>query len=84
VADLFLSRTLRSIFSVGLDMPDDPSLNDKPTYSVKGHYVPRLSSGRVSFWHTGSLSGTLAIAVRTSAGYAWVALFNGLLMIGER
>jgi len=44
---------------------------------VKGHYVPRLRSGRVSFWHTGSLSGTLAIAVRTSTGYARVALFKG-------
>ncbi len=69
---------------MGLDMPDDPSLNDKPTYYVKGHYVPRLSSVRVSFWHPGSLSGTLAIAVRTSTGHAWVALFNGPPMIGKR
>lgn len=45
-------------------------LHDKPTDSVGEHYVPRLSSVRVSFWHTGSLSGTLAIAVRTSTGHA--------------
>jgi hypothetical protein len=60
-----------------LDMPDDPSLEDKPTYYAKGFYVRKLSSDRMSFWHSGSLSGTLAIAVRTSIVYAWVALFNG-------
>jgi hypothetical protein len=30
-------------------MPDDPSLKDKPTYYVKGFYVRKLSSGRISF-----------------------------------
>lgn len=58
-------------------MPDDPSLKDKPIYYAKGFYVRKLSSGRISFWHTGSLSRTLAIRVRTSTDYAWVALFNG-------
>lgn len=64
-------------FSMMLAMPDDPALKDKPTYYAKGFNVRKLSSGGINFWHTGSLPGTSAIAVRTASGYGWVALFNG-------
>lgn len=64
-------------FRMMLSMPDDPALKGKPTYYAKGFNVRKLASGGINFWHTGSLPGTSAIAVRTASGYGWVALFNG-------
>jgi len=57
-------------------MPDDPSLQSKSTYYAKGFNVRKLTSGGINFWHTGSLPGTLTLAVRGANGYGWVALFN--------
>jgi len=42
-----------------------------------GIYIHRRRDGGVNLWHTGSLPGTSAIAVRTDDGFAWVAVFNG-------
>ena len=42
-----------------------------------GIYVHHRRDGGVNLWHTGSLPGTSAIAVRTVDGFAWVAVFNG-------
>ena len=61
---------------VMLAMPDDPSLQSKPTYYAKGFHVRKLGSGRINFWHAGYLPGTLNLAVRGANGYGWVALFN--------
>jgi N-acyl-D-amino-acid deacylase len=59
-----------------LAMPDDPTVWNRDTYYAKGFNVRRLNEGGVNFWHTGSLSGTLNLAVRGSNGYGWVVLFN--------
>jgi hypothetical protein len=59
-----------------LAVPNDPALRDKPVYYAKGFLVRKLAGGGVNFWHTGSLPGTMTIAVRTWSGYSWVAFFN--------
>jgi CubicO group peptidase (beta-lactamase class C family) len=65
-----------STFSKMLSMPDDPSLQDKPTYYAKGFNVRKLQDGGVNFWHYGRLPGTSTVAIRTATGYGWVALLN--------
>jgi len=64
-------------FGIMIARPDDPALKNRPTYYAKGFIVRKLYRGGINFWHTGSLPGTSAIAVRTASGYGWVALFNG-------
>jgi N-acyl-D-amino-acid deacylase len=59
-----------------LAVPDESALKDKPVYYAKGFRVRKIAGGGINFWHDGSLSGTLAIAVREWSGYSWVALFN--------
>jgi len=61
---------------VMLAMPEDPTVWNRDTYYAKGFNVRKLNEGGVNFWHTGSLSGTLTLAVRGSSGYGWVVLFN--------
>lgn len=63
-------------FKEMLVVPNDPTLKEKAVYYAKGFWVRKLAGGGVNFWHFGSLSGTLTIAVRTWSGYSWVALFN--------
>jgi len=59
-----------------LAMPDDPTVRNRDTYYAKGFNVRNINGGGVNFWHAGSLSGTLNLAVRDSNGYGWVVLFN--------
>jgi len=50
-------------------------IEQKTPYYGLGFLVRPLKNG-VNWWHAGSLSGTKSFAVRTAAGYAWVAAFN--------
>jgi hypothetical protein len=52
-------------------------LSAKGTEYALGTYVRQRHDGGVNLWHTGSLPGTSAIAVRAGDGFAWVAVFNG-------
>src|SRR5262245_23702621 len=52
-------------------------LSAKGTEYALGTYVRQRQDGSVNLWHTGSVPGTSAIAVRAGDGYAWVAVFNG-------
>ena len=52
-------------------------LTAKGTEYALGTYVHQRQDGGVNLWHTGSLPGTSAIAVRAGDGFAWVAVFNG-------
>jgi len=55
--------------------PAAPLWQDSSYYYGMGWMV-RPSGDDANWWHTGSLPGTYSIVVRTSNGFAWVALFN--------
>lgn len=61
--------SLRSVFA------PPPGLEPKPSFYGLG-FMMRPVSGGTNWWHSGSHAGTKTLAVRTAAGYAWVAAFN--------
>jgi len=52
-------------------------LTAKGTEYALGTYVRQRQDGGVNLWHSGSLPGTSALAVRAGDGFVWVAVFNG-------
>jgi CubicO group peptidase (beta-lactamase class C family) len=50
-------------------------IEEKTPYYGLG-FLARPVKGGLNWWHAGSLSGTKSFAVRTAAGYGWVATFN--------
>ena len=55
---------------------DDAPSAKRAVYGL-GISVRGLKDGGMNLWHTGSLPGTSALAVRTADGFAWVVAFNG-------
>lgn len=55
----------------------EPDGNRKPTWYGCGWQVrPAGESGKVNFWHTGSLDGTACLLVHRHDGLSWAVLFN--------
>jgi CubicO group peptidase (beta-lactamase class C family) len=55
--------------------PNYPGAEAGPVFYGLGINVRPVTGGR-NWWHDGSQSGAKALALRTQAGYAWVATFN--------
>jgi len=49
---------------------------NQPKYYGCGIQVRVIGNGRFNYWHTGSLPGTMTIAVHSDEGFDWVAAFN--------
>jgi len=50
--------------------------NNGPVYYGCGIQVRVIGPGRFNCWHTGSLPGTMSIALHSDEGFDWVAAFN--------
>jgi CubicO group peptidase (beta-lactamase class C family) len=59
-----------------LARPDPRLVTERETWYAFGWQVREVGRD-ANWWHTGSLSGTATLMVRTSQGMQWALLFNG-------
>ena len=66
---------MNASFALPAAMADDEGRPDRESYGL-GIRVRQRKDG-LNLWHTGSLPGSSALAVRAADGFAWVVAFNG-------